>query len=97
MEANKTFTATLRFSSSSEDPTGTHIMYEWDPPLNEVLQTVNGDAYQLPMAYQNMAYVLQTAVFPMVQMNQRYEEEELEDPSIADILDEINEPSETVH
>jgi hypothetical protein len=97
MDENKTYTATLTFSTSSDDPSATHIMYEWSPPINEVLKTVDGDAYRLPMAYQNMAYILQTAVFPMVSMNERYEEQYLEDPSIADILDEINDNPETVH
>lgn len=96
MEANSVYTATLRFSTTGADPTATHIHLEWDPPFENALQEVGADPYKLPPAYQHMAHLFQTAILPRVAMNEAYETEFLDEPSVADVLDELN-AGDSVH
>lgn len=86
---NEVYTTTLTLSSGLGRDGGTSIEYNWSPPLREALERVGGDSMKLPAAYQMMCYILERAVFPAIQMNEQYEAALIEDPSIADVLDDI--------
>ena len=68
---NITYKATLTITSPAGPGTPMHIAYTWDPPLSEVVKQFGADA--LPPSYQMMGLVLDTAVFPAVVYNERYE------------------------
>lgn len=74
---NVTYTAKLTISSTENQSSPMNIQYEWDPPLSDAVQEFGTDA--LPPSYQFMGLILDTAVFPVITFNERYEAQLAED------------------
>lgn len=74
---NTSYTAKLIISSTGNASSPMTLEYEWDPPLRQVVDEFGHD--KLPPAYQFMGLILDTAVFPTIAYNERYEAQMLED------------------
>lgn len=69
---DKTYKATLEFTSSNTEDAPFKIEYKFDPPLSESLDP-------LPTAYAFASLLLEKSIFPVIAFNERYEAEMLEE------------------
>ena len=78
----RTYTASLTIRSTLSKDSPVELIWNWDPPFSEVAAQFSGTA-NFPPAYSLMAHILNDALMPEVSLDVDNQEEEGEDPLIA--------------